>query len=245
MVALRRSQFQLMVIAANVDAFKGGLIVPSRSHHALAALSVLSLLIFGCTSAAPQPTATRLAPSPSPAGQPQEATPTPTASPATAPTAGAASPAITAGPGLGFEIPSNPALFGTGLVPEGWQIVEDATGACRIAVPPDWTTDIAPGTASSSALSEGLAGVSAATGDWEAFKDTIDQFYLTGHVVVIDTADVFLIANPIGPDFDLSYVLALRFDDVNCQLLTTVQRNWITQYGASALLIAETLDHTD
>jgi hypothetical protein len=64
-------------------------------------------------------------------------------------------------------------------------------------------------------------------------------------VVVIDTEDVFLIANPIGPDFDLSYVLGLRFDDVNCQLLTTVQRRSITQYSAPALLISQTLDHTD
>jgi hypothetical protein len=133
-----------MVISANVYANQGGLIVPSRSHRAAAALSVLSLLIFSCTAGAPQPTPTRVAASLPPTGQPPAATDAPTASPAAPPTVGPASPAITAGPGLSLEIPSDPALFGTGLVPDGWQIVEDATGACRIAAPPDWTTGIAP-----------------------------------------------------------------------------------------------------
>jgi len=38
-------------------------------------------------------------------------------------------------PGAG--IPTDPAVLGTGLVPDGWQIVEDATTTCRIAVPGD------------------------------------------------------------------------------------------------------------
>ncbi len=39
--------------------------------------------------------------------------------------------------------------------------------------------------------------------------------------------------------------LALRFDDVNCSVLTTVQGNATAENGAEALLIAQTLDHTD
>jgi len=102
-----------------------------------------------------------------------------------------------------------------------------------------------PGTAQTGVVPQGLAAASATTQTWEEFTQTVDQFYLTGHLVLIDTPDVFLIASPMGLDTDLSYVLGLRFDDVNCQLLTTVQRNGIGQYGPTALLIAQTLDHAD
>lgn len=176
--------------------------------------------------------------------------PTPAGTPVVPPTDGGA-PTASPAPGAtdsdpgGAILPTDAALFGTGLVPDGWQIVEDVTGACRIAVPAEWTTDVVPGVGQTSALAEGLAGVSADTQEWDALKQAIDQFYLSGHVVLIDTEDVFLISNPIGADLDLSYVLALRFDDVNCQLLTTVQRNWIAQYAAPAILVAQTLDHTD
>jgi hypothetical protein len=149
------------------------------------------------------------------------------------------------GPGTGGLLPTDPALLGTGLVPEGWQVVEDATGMCRIAVPGDWTIGVAPGVGQTSVLAEGLAAVNANDQDWETFKQSVDQFYLSGHVTLIDTGDVFLISNPIGPEFDVSYVLGLRFDDVNCQLLATVQNNWIPQYAPAAILVSQTLDHTD
>jgi hypothetical protein len=151
----------------------------------------------------------------------------------------------TSEPDAGAGIPTDPALLGAGLVPDGWQIVEDATNTCRIAVPPDWTTDVAPGTGQSSILAEALGAVSAVDQEWEAYKETVDQFYLTGHVTVIDTDDVFLIANPVGPDFELAYILVLRFDDTNCQVLVTVQGNATAEHGAEAVLIAQTLDHTD
>lgn len=150
-----------------------------------------------------------------------------------------ASGAVT-GPGL----PTTPESFGTGLVPDGWQVVEDATGACRIAVPADWTTDIAPGVGQAGMLAEGLAAVSADSQDWEALTGAIDQFYLTGHVTLVATDDVFLIANPADAGLDLSYVLARRFDDVNCMVLTTVRRNALDAHAEAALLVAQTLDHT-
>lgn len=218
----------------------------SLTRRSSVAMAALALVITACggstaptgpasvppTSAAVSPGATAAAPTDAP-GPTAVAGPTDGVTPAAS------------GSGPGVVIPSDPALLGTGLVPNGWQIVEDATATCRIAVPPDWTTGIAPGTGQTSVLAEGLGAVYADTQDWEAYKQAIDQFYLTGHAVLIDTADVFLIANPIGPDFDLSYVLGLRFDDANCQLLVTVQRNWIDQYAAQAILIAQTLDHTD
>ncbi len=146
-------------------------------------------------------------------------------------------------PGAG--IPSDPALYGTGLVPDGWQVVEDATVACRIAVPPDWTTDVAPGTGTSSVLAEALGAVSSAAIPWEEYKQTVDQFYLTGHETLVDTDDIFMIANPQTPDFDLAYVLVLRFEDTNCHLLVTAQGNATDEQAADALLIGQTLDHTD
>ena len=232
----------LASLSPTESARTGGTIVHKLTRGAIAAISLVALLLIGCGTGAPpastatpgggSPTATAASPSPIETAQPTTAT--------------SATPAVTPGSSAPAELtlPTDVALFGTGLVPEGWQLVEDATGACRIAVPPDWTTGIAPGTGQTSALAEGVAGVSATTQTWQEFKSSVDQFYLTGHVVLIDTDDVFLIANPISPDFDLSYVLGLRFDDVNCMLLGTVQRNWITQYGAQIILVAETLDHT-
>ncbi len=155
-----------------------------------------------------------------------------------------ASPAET-GSDQGAGLPTDPALLGTGLVPDGWQIVEDATAACRIAVPPDWVTDVAPGTGQSSILAEALGAVNADTQEWDAFKQAIDQSYLSGHVTVIDTDDVFMIANPVAPELNLAYLLGLRFDDVNCSVLVTVQGNGMAQYAAEAALISQTLDHTD
>lgn len=147
----------------------------------------------------------------------------------------------TAGAGL----PTDPALYGTGLVPDGWQVIEDVTQTCRIAVPSDWSTDIAPGTGTSSILAEALGAVSSAPIPWEEYKQTVDQFYLTGHETLIQTDDIYMIADPQTPDFDLAYVLVLRFDDTNCHLLVTVQGNATAEHAADALLIGQTLDHTD
>lgn len=130
-------------------------------------------------------------------------------------------------------------------MPDGWQIVEDATTTCRIAVPGDWTTDIVPGAGQTSALAEGIAAVSADTQEWDTFKETIDQFYLSGHDTVIDTDDFFLIANPADQGVAFAYFLGLRFDDANCAVLVTVQSNGIAEYAGEAALIAQTLDHTD
>lgn len=210
------------------------------------AIASLLLVITACGGSA-APTGPASVPPTSAAVSPGTTAAVPTAAPDPTGVAGptdGATPA-TSGSDPGVVIPSDPALLGTGLVPDGWQVIEDETGTCRMAVPSDWATDVLPASAQTSVLVEGLAGVYANTQDWDAFTQTADQIYLTGHVVLIDTADVFLIANPIGPDFDLSYMLGLRFDDVNCQLLTTVQRNWISQYAAPAILIAQTLDHTD
>lgn len=142
-------------------------------------------------------------------------------------------------------IPTDPALLGTGLVPEGWQIVEDATSTCRIAVPSDWTTGVAPGVGQTSVLAEGLAAVSADTQPWESLTQTIDQFYLAGHLVLLDTPDAFLIASPDDPDVGLSYLLALRYDDANCLALVTVQANGLGQHGPAALLVSQTLAHAE
>ena len=130
-------------------------------------------------------------------------------------------------------------------MPPGWQVVEDATGGCRIAVPADWMTGVTPGTGQSTALGEALAAVTADTQEWDTYKQNVDQFYLGGHVTLIDTGDVFLISNPIGAEFDVGYVLGLRFEDVNCQLLATVQRNSIAEYAPPAILVSQTLAHTD
>jgi hypothetical protein len=151
----------------------------------------------------------------------------------------------TGAPGSGAGIPTDPALLGTGLVPDGWTVIEDTTAACRIAIPPDWISDILPGTGQPSALAEALASVSADSQDWETYTDNVDQFLLPGHATLIDTEDAFLIATPITADGDLSYLLGLRFDDVNCNVLVIVKRNWIADFGAEAALIAQTLDHTD
>src|SRR5688572_4611389 len=201
--------------------------MPTPSGRSIAALSVLTLLAAACAAGAP---ATRSPSAPTSVAPPvATATPvasvavptqTPTPSPVAVPTAGSA-PTGPPGPGTGGLLPTDPTLLGTGLVPEGWQVVEDATGMCRIAVPGDWTVGVAPGVGQTSVLAEGLAAVNANDQDWEPFKQSVDQFYLTGHVTLIDTGDVFLISNPIGPEFDVSYVLGLRFDDVNCQLLAT------------------------
>ena len=145
----------------------------------------------------------------------------------------------------GGGLPTDPALYGTGLVPDGWQVIEDVTQTCRIAVPSDWSTDIAPGTGTSSILAEALGSISAVPGDWETHKETTDQFFLTGHVTVIDTDDVFMIANPEAPDSDLGYILSLRFDDTNCSVLVTVQGNGMAEHAADAALIGQTLDHAD
>ncbi len=56
---------------------------------------------------------------------------------------------------------------------------------------------------------------------------------------------MFMIANPVAPEFNLAYLLGLRFDDVNCSVLVTVQGNGMAQYAAEAALISQTLDHTD
>ncbi|MDQ3449006.1 MAG: hypothetical protein M3432_07505 [Chloroflexota bacterium] len=87
--------------------------------------------------------------------------------------------------------------------------------------------------------------MSADSQDWETYTDNVDQFLLPGHATLIDTEDAFLIATPITADGDLSYLLGLRFDDVNCNVLVIVKRNWIADFGAEAALIAQTLDHTD
>lgn len=50
---------------------------------------------------------------------------------------------------------------------------------------------------------------------------------------------------PFSAEGDAGYVLALRFDDANCNVLVVVKRNWIAEYGAEAALISQTLDHTD
>jgi hypothetical protein len=208
------------------------------THRAGIAMSVLTVLIVGCGSAVPattQPTA-------SPAGVP---TPTgPVATPTTTPPATQPTEAPASVPDLGGLIPTDPALL-TGVVPAGWQIIEDQTEACRMAAPPDWATDVLPGSAQIGFQPEALAGISANSDDWETFTASVDQFYLTGHVTLIDTPDAFLIANPAGPDFDFSYVLVRRFDDTNCMISVTVQRNWITQHAAPAALIATTLAPAD
>ena len=125
-------------------------------------------------------------------------------------------------------------------------MVEDPTGACQVAVPAEWSTDVLPGSAQIGFQPEALAGVSAHVGEeWETFTTQVDQIYLTGHVTLIETPDAFLIANPFGPEFDLSYVLARRFGEDICMTSVTVQRNWVTQHAASAALIATTLNQTD
>ena len=212
------------------------------THRASIAMSVFTVLIVGCGSAAPattRPTASPAGGVPTPAGP--VATPT-TAPPVTQPTETPAPGASV--PDLSGLIPTDPALL-TGVVPPGWQIIEDETEACRMAVPPDWTTDVMPASAQVGFQPEALAGVSANTEDWETFTASVDQLFLTGHVTLIDTPDAFLIANPVGPDFDFSYVLVRRIDDENCMISVTVQRNWITQHAAPAALIATTLDRTD
>jgi hypothetical protein len=114
-----------------------------------------------------------------------------------------------------------------------------------MAVPAEWATDVLPGSAQIGSQPEGLAGVSANAEEWETLTAQVDQIYLAGHVTVIDTPDAFLIANPFGPDFDFSYVLVRRFDDANCMISVTVQRNWVAQHAASAALIATTLNQAD
>ena len=114
-----------------------------------------------------------------------------------------------------------------------------------MAVPSEWSTDVLPASAQVGFQPEALAGISANTEEWEALTAQVDQFYLTGHVTLIDTSDAFLIANPIGPDFDFSYVLVRRFDNENCMISVTVQRNWTVQHAAPAALIATTLGKTD
>ncbi len=214
----------------------------SPTYRATTALTLLALLSIGCGGAAPPPRTTA-----SPAG----GAPTPTrpaSSPAITATPVAAASATpvptTSIPDLSALIPTDPALL-TGVVPAGWQVIEDETEACQMAVPSEWATDVLPASAQVGFHPEALAGVSANSEEWEAFTAQVDQFYLTGHVTLIDTPDAFLIANPIGPDFDFSYVLVRRFDDTNCMISVTVQRNWMTQHAAPAALIATTLDQTD
>lgn len=229
------------------------------TRHGLGATALtLSMLVIGaCGGAAaptrPAPSSTSAAPSPSgvspatvgtqpiPATGPTDA---PEPSQEGAPTGAAthASPAATGG-GTVLLPPTDPALFGTGMVPDGWAIVDDTTGTCRIAIPPRWTTGVAPGTGQTSVLAEAIASVTADTQDWEAYTQNVDQFYITGHTVLIDTDDVFLIASPLSTEADLSYLLGLRFDDTNCQALVVVQRHVIAPYAAQAALIAQTLDH--
>lgn len=216
----------------------------------ITALAVLTLAITACGGSS-APTSSTAVPSgtaadPSAGVQPTDAPdPTDAAQPTDAPLpSGEATPAAT-GSDPDAGIPTDAALLGTGLVPEGWQIVEDVTQTCRIAVPGDWTTDIVPGAGQTSALAEGIAAVNVDAQEWDTFKQNVDQFYLSGHVTAIDTDDAFLIANPVGPDFNLAYLLGLRFDDVNCSVLVTIQRNGMAEYAAEAILIAQTLDHTD
>jgi hypothetical protein len=137
------------------------------------------------------------------------------------------------------------ALFGTGLVPPGWREIEDATGACRIAIPPEWTNEIIPSAGQPSALAEALAAVSADAQDWETLKQNTDQFFLPGHATLLDTDDVFLIATPAGQDGDLSYLLAQRHEGVNCTLLATVKATWIADYGDELVLLSQTLAQAD
>jgi hypothetical protein len=205
------------------------------TRRAIAAITLLIVLTIGCGSApatTTRPTATAGGAAQSPSGAP----PTQTVAPLVTPTTAASL------PDLSSLIPTDPALL-TGVVPAGWQVIEDETGKCQMAAPPEWNPDILPASAATSALSEGLAGVSANTEEWDSWTATVDQIYLTGHVTLIDTPDAFLIANPIGGDF--AYVLVRRFDDVNCMILVTVKANWISQYAAPAALISTTLDHTD
>lgn len=226
----------LVVAACGGTAAPTGLVVDTSTSPAAS--------VDASPPASPAPDATDAAP-PTDPGEPTDG------AASTGPTepTDAAAPSDPAEPSDGGEpgagIPSDPALYGTGLVPDGWQVLEDATAACRIAVPPDWSTDVAPGTGTSSVLAEALAAVSSASIPWEEYKQTVDQFYLTGHETLIDTDDIFMIANPQTPDFDLAYVLVLRFDDTNCHLLVTVQGNGMAEHAADAVLIGQTLDHAD
>lgn len=211
------------------------------THRSAVAISLLTVFILGCGTGVPattRPTASPAILEPTPTTAPPVSQPTEPGSPTGTPVPGASVLDLS---GL---IPTDPALL-SGVVPDGWQIIEDETGTCQMAAPSDWATDVLPASAQVGFQPEALAGVSANTEEWETFTAQVDQFYLTGHVTVIDTPDVFLIANPIGPDFDFSYVLVRRFDDTNCMISVTVQRSWMTQHAASAALIATTLDQTD
>ena len=211
------------------------------SHRAVLAPSLLAVFIVGCGTGVPattRPTASPASLVPTPTAAPPVTQPTDPGTSTQTPVPGASLPDLS---GL---IPTDPALL-TGVVPAGWQVIEDETGTCQMAVPPDWATDVLPGSAQVGFQPEALAGVSGNTEEWETFTATVDQIYLSGHVTVIDTPDAFLIANPIGPDFDLSYVLVRRFDDGNCMISVSVQRNWMSQHAAPAALIATTLDRTD
>ena len=209
------------------------------SHRAVFAMSVLTVLIAGCGAGAPATTR--------PTASPGGLVPTPTAAPPGTQPTDPGTPTQVPGaslPDLSGLIPTDAALL-TGVVPAGWQVIEDETGTCQMAAPSDWATDVLPASAQFGFQPEALAGVSANTEEWDTWTATVDQIYLPGHVTLIDTPDAFLIANPIGPDFDFSYVLVRRFDDGNCMISVSVQRNWIGQHAAPAALIATTLDQTD
>lgn len=207
----------------------------ARSGPLSASLATLliALAVAGCggtpgaATASPSPTAT----------VPVTASQTPSVQPS--PTAGA----VQTTPPAPTGSEPDPARIATGETPQGWLEVLSPTGACRIAVPPDWDTQLMPGTgaklleAQASAFDNSFA-------TWDEFKANMQFAYFgADKVVVVDTDEMFVMHTGPG-SADYSYFVALNEGDHACGTVSIVTGSSIDKYRETSHQILYTVAPT-
>lgn len=205
-------------------------------HARLARLSVslatviIVVAIAGCGAA---PSAATPSPSPTPTIRP-----TATAAPTVVPSATQGAVETTPPTAAGSE--PDQARIATGETPTGWVEVLSPTGVCRIAVPPDWDTELMPGTGAKLLEAQASAFDNPFT-TWDEFKTNMQFAYFgADKVVVVDTDEMFVMHS--GPsNADYSYFVALDEGDHACGTVSIVTGNSIDEYRETSHQILYTV----
>lgn len=218
--------------------------------------AVLVVVVVACSPGSPA-TSPTAAPSPTPTAatippsEPTAAQPTPTSAAPVEATPTETPPPATTSPGTGTPLlaPASPARgstdvdltrVGTGTTPGGWQEITSADGACRLAVPADWLTDIIPGSASSPGLEATAFIAGEQFSGWPEYVERVDESLIPGHEILLATDDAFLIRSaPIAGE--LSYVLAINRGTGACSVLIAVRPNAVDAYAGVAAEMLQTL----
>lgn len=141
------------------------------------------------------------------------------------------------------DVVEAPPVSGEGTVPEGWEVVTDASGRCQMAVPDDWE-EYAAGTRSSPNINAHAYLTVEEVTDWDEHKTMVQSVLLTGHVVIEDSDDLLYLQSGVASG-DTAFFITRRIDGYACSVLVATAGAFYDDYDDIFAGILESVGPAD